>query len=57
MNINACDIALHGVGWFSLASTNESRVQIKVHTPNGIGQQIRRDPLLPFTVRGKCKLI
>jgi len=54
LNVNSSDLLLHGVGWFSIAAVNEGRVQLALHTPNGLGQCLRNESLLPYTVRKKC---
>ena len=56
-NLNSCDIALHGIGWFSVAAASEARVKLLCHTPYGEGQSLRETPLLPFTVRKKGKMV
>ncbi|XP_065649177.1 nitric oxide-associated protein 1 isoform X2 [Hydra vulgaris] len=53
LNINACDLVLHGLGWLSVASVFNTKVELTLHTPNGIGQELREKPLLPFSVRSK----
>ena len=52
-NLNCCDIALHGIGWLSIAAASEARIKLLCHTPNGEGQNLRTKPLLPYTVRKK----
>ena len=52
-NTNACDLVIHGIGWLSIAAVWESRVCLALHTPNGEGQGLRLNPLLPYTVQKK----
>lgn len=54
-NDNACDLVLHGIGWLSVASVWATKVSLALYTPNGEGQNLRRIPLLPFSVRRKSK--
>ena len=44
------DLSIAGVGWIAITAGSGSVVKLQLHTPNGIGQHLRYQCLMPYSV-------
>eukprot|EP00794_Sanderia_malayensis_P005455 gene5455-6137_t len=52
---SCADLSVAGIGWMALTAGKGSQIKVQLHTPNGIGQHLRTNCLMPHSVtkRGK----
>ena len=48
---SCADVSLAGLGWIAFTAGKFSEISVELHTPNGIGQSLRKDCLMPFSVK------